>query len=187
MKKGFTLTELLIAVALIGVIAVFTVPKVLNAQGNKENIAKTKQFAAGLVGAYTNYQLDYGTNKDLTLTNLTPYLNYVEISTTAVGDYPDGSNFACDGGTDQCLRFPNGGIARFKTNYSFGSTNTTNAVYAYFDPDGKDSNLYGVQLYLYYDGQIKSSANVRTNTCGVWGGASCWDGYGSIPSWFNWE
>ena len=43
MKKGFTLTELLIAVALIGVIAVFTVPKVLNAQGNKENIAKTKR------------------------------------------------------------------------------------------------------------------------------------------------
>ncbi len=51
-KKGFTLAELLIALALLGVIAAFTIPKVIQASGNKEAVAKVREAVATMEQAW---------------------------------------------------------------------------------------------------------------------------------------
>jgi len=56
-QKGFTLAELLIALALLGVIAAFTIPKVLQATGTQENAAKLKETVSSLESAWYNMKL----------------------------------------------------------------------------------------------------------------------------------
>ena len=162
--KGFTLAELLIALALIGVIAVFTVPKVLNAQGNKEYIAKAKSAAASLAAAYSNYRLDYGTNNNITGTHIGAYLNYVKIQTSneEIDDHFSASNTKDCDSNDYCYVLPSGGVIRTATTESFGDVNsTTSAIRFYFDPDGKvttdgsaGSPGKSVRFHLYVNGNV---------------------------------
>jgi prepilin-type N-terminal cleavage/methylation domain-containing protein len=51
-SKGFTLAELLIALALLGIIAAFTIPKVLNASTTQERAAKIRETVSTLEQAY---------------------------------------------------------------------------------------------------------------------------------------
>lgn len=53
-QSGFTLAELLIALALLGVIAAFTLPKIIQTSGNAENRAKVKEATATLEQAWYN-------------------------------------------------------------------------------------------------------------------------------------
>ena len=55
-KSGFTLAELLIALAILGVIATFTIPKVLNSSSSSENSAIFKEAAGMVSGAMQAYQ-----------------------------------------------------------------------------------------------------------------------------------
>lgn len=50
--KGFTLAEMLIALALIGVIAAMMIPKVLSSTGNKQDVAKMKTLVSTIERAY---------------------------------------------------------------------------------------------------------------------------------------
>jgi prepilin-type N-terminal cleavage/methylation domain-containing protein len=51
-KDGFTLAELLIAIAILGVIAAFTIPKVLENARSAEAIAKIREAVATIENAY---------------------------------------------------------------------------------------------------------------------------------------
>ena len=53
---GFTLAELLISLAILGVIATFTIPKILTSQQNSQKAAVTKEVIAMISGAFTAYQ-----------------------------------------------------------------------------------------------------------------------------------
>ena len=70
-KSGFTLAEVLIALALLGIVAVFAIPKVLQANQNNTKIALLKE-SYGLVS-----QVVYeGTiTQQLSLSNAIPYLS----------------------------------------------------------------------------------------------------------------
>ena len=48
-KHGFTLSELLIALGILGVIATFTIPKILNSQANSQKTAVFKEAIATVV------------------------------------------------------------------------------------------------------------------------------------------
>ena len=56
-QKGFTLAEVLIALALLGVVAAFTIPKVLQASNGADNIAKVKEVAGTLESSWYNKKL----------------------------------------------------------------------------------------------------------------------------------
>jgi len=56
-RSGFTLAELLIALALLGIIAAFTIPKILNATGSAQNIAKTKDIVSSMEQAWYNVKM----------------------------------------------------------------------------------------------------------------------------------
>jgi flagellar biosynthesis protein FlhA len=75
---GFTLAELLIALAILGVIATFTIPKIINAQQNQSYIAATKEVCATMANAYQQYQWNNTIDTSVfTLEQLIPSINYV--------------------------------------------------------------------------------------------------------------
>jgi prepilin-type N-terminal cleavage/methylation domain-containing protein len=51
---GFTLAELLIALAILGEIATFTIPKILSSQQNGTNKAKAKEAFSMVSSAYNS-------------------------------------------------------------------------------------------------------------------------------------
>lgn len=53
---GFTLAELLISLAILGVIATFTIPKIIKAQQDAKFNAIAKEAATMVTGAYQQYQ-----------------------------------------------------------------------------------------------------------------------------------
>ena len=52
---GFTLAELLIALVILGIMATFTIPKVLQSQTNEKRIAISKETIALVYGAFHAY------------------------------------------------------------------------------------------------------------------------------------
>ena len=136
MHRGFSLTEVLIALALMGVLAAMTIPKVLVSQQNSTLNPRTKDVIFMVQSAYTDYQMENAPGSATTFGHLTPYINYVRTSTTATIDQA-GSVSGCGGATPstscgeanhQCLILSNGAYIKYNTTTSFNNTSATNAV-----------------------------------------------------------
>jgi prepilin-type N-terminal cleavage/methylation domain-containing protein len=90
-QTGFTLAELLIALALLGVIAAFTIPKVLEATGTQQATAQLKEAASTLESAWYNQKLQNSFSSGNSLaTSVIPALNTASSSTA-------GSAFGANG------------------------------------------------------------------------------------------
>jgi prepilin-type N-terminal cleavage/methylation domain-containing protein len=154
---GFTLAELLITLAILGIIATFTIPKLLAAQQTSAYNAKAKEAAAMVAAAYTLYGLSNTVNSSTRMGDLTPYFNYVLLNTTStIDDKQTQGSLACS--TASCLLLHNGGIIRYSNN-GFAGTTTTNALEFFFDPNGTYGNTTNgpdksVQMFLYYNGRL---------------------------------
>src|SRR5262249_44303219 len=125
--KGFTLAELLIALVILGVIATFTIPKVLVAQQDQKYDAIAKETAAMISGAYQVYQQNNTVTSTTSFQDMTPYMNYVRLFTTGKvdGDPVNGTGgMPCDS-TSPCLQLHNGAVVNL-SDYKFGGTNATN-------------------------------------------------------------
>lgn len=107
-RLGFTLAELLIALAILGVFATFTIPKILTAQQNSQKSAAAKEVIAAVSAAYQSYTYTSGTYGGMTFGNITPYLNYVAVDTTSSMDAHVGANanYTCSGRL--CLKMHTG-------------------------------------------------------------------------------
>jgi len=196
---GFTLAELLIALAILGVIATFTIPKVLLVQQNQQYKAIGKEFAGMIEGAYQQYQLRNTVTAATQPSDLVPYMNYVNHDTTSIIDHAQtvtstGGVLACNSsqgaGNYTCYTLHNG--AKFLIrDYPFGGMSPSNAIYFFLDPDGKvtDGTTNGpgksVVFWLYLNGHITT-----------WGGLDASvDNNGDIyspqpaydPPWFSWS
>lgn len=77
--RGFTLAELLIALGILGVLATFTIPKVLMANQTSAYNAKAKETIAMVSGAFQAYQLQNTVDENTGIEDLTPYFNYVAL------------------------------------------------------------------------------------------------------------
>ena len=166
--KGFTLAEVLICIAILGVIATFSISKILQGAQYERSNAIFKEDVAALPVAYQAYSLSLGTTVPSTfkLPDLKPYLNYVSQSTTAVVDtYPTNGSIACVNSLFQCLMMHNGSAIIIWTSHSFGATNPNSSINMWIDPDGvsdvapgggSSSNLasIGIGLLFTYSGRV---------------------------------
>lgn len=191
-KSGFTLAELLIALAILGVIATFTIPKVLNSSQNSEWNAIAKETVSMISGAYSSYKLNNTVSSVTNQNDLTPFMNFVRVDTISVIDSSEGLDTLNCGGTATrlCLVLHNGSYLRFNTQQAMGGTNTTNALRFWLDPDGVYSGSINgagksLEIYLYYNGRITTRANIETNTCDA---LNCYNpNINREPVWFSWN
>ena len=173
-NHGFSLVELLITLAIMGVIAACTIPSLFQTPvANQTSMysSKAKDTALMIVLAYEQYRnATTSVTAGVSLQNLTPYLNYATTTTTDSIDWEQGAtSMVCGTGGYACYKLHNGGTLHFSPGIAFGGTSTTNAIYFYFDPDGRaqaTTNGPGksILFWLYADGTIKTWGNARSNT-----------------------
>jgi prepilin-type N-terminal cleavage/methylation domain-containing protein len=187
--QGFTLAELLICLAILGEIATFTIPKVLYSQGISRNTAILKETAGMIEGAYQAYQQSNTVTASTNILALTPYMNYVSVTTAGSVDDQGAGSYNCNTNSG-CLKLHNGAAIYLGTDY-FGGTQPNNTMHICVDPDGvKDANTINdpgaaVCFLLYYNGALTTRNNARSGSvagcCGSFG-----PGGGYDPSWFSW-
>lgn len=163
---GFTLAELLISLAILGVIATFTIPRVITVTGDSRNKALAKDAAAMVSGAYSTFQLTNSATSATTGADLTQFMNYVNLDTTtdySAGGSQLGTALQQCSATLPCLKLHNGGVLQYDTVMTLGGTTTTNAVYMNFDPDG--AGVQGAITFIQYaNGRLSTGQSAGTAT-----------------------
>lgn len=163
-NSGFTLAELLIALAILGVIATFSIPKILLASSSGKNTAMAKEAAAMISGAYSAYTMSTGANTTVGPSLLTQYMNFVSPATTGdLADSTSGLNLSACSATNVCLRLHQGGILQYDTVTTFGGATTTHAIPFNYDPDGTGP-LGAITLWQYYSGRLTTGGQATTPT-----------------------
>lgn len=187
--KGFTLAELLIALAILGVIATFTIPKVLNSQQNGQYNAIGKECMGMVAGAFEEFKRENTVLSTTTATNLTPYMNYVSHVTTGAFDGAGAVNDCGQtGGTRHCLKLHNGGVMQYQTTTRFNGTNNNNFIWFACDPDASvETTDNALVIFLYFNGRLSTWHECAPgSTNNNWAVAPCPDPSAS-PSWFSWN
>jgi prepilin-type N-terminal cleavage/methylation domain-containing protein len=190
-EPGFTLAELLICLMILGVVATFTIPKVLMAQQGTTWKAEAKEAAAALSEAYTIYRLRTPPTANTSTSDIAPYLNYVKLTTSGNVDHVTGqTSLDCSLAVPGCLQLHNGGVL-FPGGSRFGNTNPTNYIHFHFDPDGRYSNSTSgpgkaVSILLYYNGRVATAAERKTSDETYIGGTGYNWGPDTPADWFSW-
>jgi prepilin-type N-terminal cleavage/methylation domain-containing protein len=76
---GFTLAELVVALAILGVIISFSIPKIFSVQQNSKMKSIAKESFGAMSAAYSIYKLNNSVDGNTNILNLTSYLNYVQV------------------------------------------------------------------------------------------------------------
>ncbi|WMU93337.1 hypothetical protein EMOOHJMP_00143 [Microcystis phage MaAM05] len=182
--QGFTLAELLISLAILGVIATFTIPKILTAQQNSQKVAIVKEIAGTIAGAYQKAQQDGVINANTTPGILFPYMNYVSAQTSGNIDntLPWGGANPCSVSMP-CYTLHNGAKIQGWSD-SFGGTTKLNAIIFHIDTDSTfDNNNQGIHLLLYYNGLITTRQNMLPGSVFNSGPINV----STDPTWFSWN
>lgn len=177
-QAGFTLAELLIALAILGVIATFTIPKVLNSQQNSTFNSIAKEAAASVSEAYQAYQLENNITSTTGIDDLTPYLNYVALVSNITVDHRPGLGSSdCSAVNVVCYKLHNGSVLWYATPFqNLGGTNSWNFMLYSVDPNGIEDGGDGlsVEFFIRTNGRIYTRA-VQNNDPSL------------DPEWFSWN
>ncbi len=188
---GFTLAELLIALAILGVIATFTIPKIMAGSQSSSSLSRAKDAAAMMAGAYQKAQQDGIITANTKPSDLIPYMNYIAKITDGrtIDALPTVTTRTCNTATP-CISLHGGSMLWFWDGDTFGGTTAQNMIEFDFDPDGtysgsaSDGPGKSIQFSLYYNGFLTTRGKLKPNSCND---ASCaiQPNASLDPSWFS--
>lgn len=195
-KRGFTLSELLIALAILGILATFTIPKVLQSQSDSSYNSRAKEAIAALSQALEAKRADGTLTTSTRSSDLSPYLNYLYADTvSAVIDHSYGNTTATCNSTSPCVWLASGAALRFEPN-QFYNTTASNGIFLLVDPDGKvtGSGAAGgpgksLFVWLYWDGKVRTYGTIMANTQSYAYGSTQYHSPqpSQDPPWFSWN
>lgn len=178
--KGLTLSELLIGLAIIGMIAALTIPKIIQASQSQQLNANARDAMTLVSGAYADFETENAPATSTTFLDLLSYLtfsrNFYGQSAVTVDPPPNGTNitaFGCSGstctltaaGSASAVRLKSGAVVVFPRTISFSATTGNVALPFLVDPDGeRTGTANSVEFWLYVDGTIKSLGNLTAST-----------------------
>lgn len=191
-KTGFTLAELLIALGILGVIATFTIPKVLGAQQSIAWSAEAKEATGAISAAFALYKQTNTPDANTSTTQLASYFNYVKLDTTSLMDHVTGqSSLDCQYAVPGCLVLHNGGYL-YPGGSTFGQVLSNNYIHFHFDPDGRYSGSTtgtgkAISILLYFNGRVTTAAERKVSDETYIGGVPYNWGADTPADWFNWN
>jgi prepilin-type N-terminal cleavage/methylation domain-containing protein len=169
-KLGFTLAELLIALAILGVIATFTIPKVLQSTTSGQNTAVAKEAASMISGAFSAYQMNNQIAATTTAGVLTQFMNYVKTDTAT---NVNGMAADCAAlNTSGCLVLHNGAYLQYDGDSSFNADadatlETSDHIIFNVDPDGGTGTsgpATEITFVLFSNGRLTTGQHAGTIT-----------------------
>lgn len=188
-RRGFTLVELLIALTILGEIATFSIPKVINAQQRGAWNAEGKEAISTIAATYQVYKMNNQVSSSTGTTDLASYFNYTKAVTSGLVDHVTGQT-SLDCSAQPCYQLHNGGMLVLGGS-TFGATNSTNYIHFFFDPDSRYSGTTNGQgkaitIILYFNGRVSTGAERKTGDITYLAGSP--QNWGPDPStdWFSW-
>ena len=187
-RSGFTLSELLIALGVLGLIASFTIPKVLQSVGNAQKKAIAKEAAAILSQAYEAYGLDNEPGAGFNTVLLKPYINHAEdVDAGLLDSAPSNGGMTTLGcAWAECIRLHNGAVLFLWGGGAFDGTDPETFATFLVDVDGANTGVQdSIWMNVYYDGAIRSDESMKPgshNTEMATGPIADGD-----PDWFSWD
>ncbi len=138
--QGFTLSELLVSLAVLGLIAAFAIPKVLTAVGQSSARAIGSELMATVSEAYESVKAQSNgvVPRSTSADNLTDRMNYVTKTGTSA---------------TPILTLQNGATITYNVADTFAN-GTTGVVGFNIDPDGATANAGPISIYLGGDGRL---------------------------------
>lgn len=183
---GFSLTEVVITIAIISVLAGLAVPGIMTSANNSKRLSVTKQTIS-LIGDAFNDKLEsnaidltrgFDQFVDVAGGVGLQYTRYITSGVAITVDPPPNPvvwtnvTFTPGGSeNEQIIRFKNGGLLVIDTDLTFGAS-ANGAIPVLFDPDGEahgDTN--SVELWLYSDGRIRTARTMVASTITENGGS----------------
>ena len=181
-QQAFTLAELLIVLALLGIIAAFALPKLLqNSKLNQYN-AMAKEAAMMVGQSYSLYQQNSVPSTTTRPRDLVPYMNGVSRPGGFSIDNGNGGTMTCNI-NDNCLQLHSGAILAFAS-LAFPGTDPLAFMIFIFDPDGVGSEP-ALRYALYFNGQMTDWGHLKPGSYSGYGPATA--DPTRVASWFKWD
>jgi prepilin-type N-terminal cleavage/methylation domain-containing protein len=184
LSHGFSLTEVVITIAIVSLIAGLAVPGIMTSANNNKRLSITKQMMSLIVDALNDkvesnaVELTLGFQQFVNVTGGggLQYTRYLTSGAARTIDAPPNSLALCNTGSPctftpgtggvQALTFKNGGLLLFVSSLVFG-TGANAAIPLVFDPDGEvtgTGDRNAVEFWLYADGRIRTARTLVTGT-----------------------
>ena len=199
---GFTLAEVLVALAIVGVVAALTVPNLIfNIQQDEYRAAWKKEFSI-LSQATTNLVMDYGTPWDMTnsarmMSRYQNYLSFVKQDANSANIFPAASSYSfykggfVGAGWAYATGYPaailsDGAFVNFYSQTNCNRTNgTITGICGYFCVDvngAKGPNMEGVDLFYAWIVKDNNGNYVLTPVGSQGDSYSCFAGSGATAT-----
>jgi prepilin-type N-terminal cleavage/methylation domain-containing protein len=163
---GFTLSELLVSLAVLGLIAAFAIPKVLSSVADSSTKAIGKEAISVISAAYDSLKADNSgfVARSTTIAQLVARMN-AERNVLAANYAANG--VAAQANSTNALKLQSGGIIYYNNTDTFARNGAAEGTMAFrIDPDGT-GNFGPVSVYLGFDGRLWVANELYTAGAGT--------------------